>query len=67
MSTRSPQTQAMIDEQVKFANEWRTLNGIDQTGTLNNEQLTKFARDLQTQLASISVRPENRGGFTCIS
>ena len=64
MSTRTPQTQAMIDEQIKFVNEWRALHGINPTSTLNDEQLTQFARDLQTQLANVSVRPENRGEFT---
>ena len=29
MSTRTPQTQAMIDEQIKFVNEWRALHGIN--------------------------------------
>ena len=58
------ETQALIDSKIKFVNEWRELNHIDPNTTLSNEQLTQFARDLQTQLADASILPEAKNGLT---
>ena len=58
------ETQTLINAKVEFVNNWREVNHIDPNVALNNEQITQFAKDLQTQLADVSVRTEAKNGLT---